>query len=121
MSCIFVLIIRRPPRSTLFPYTTLFRSNPAWIRQDYDDVHRLGSIVGGKAAALSQELRPIGVNHQAHNIRWDELTTRIVDAGVAVTGPLRAASLMFDAPYRTGPDDDEFAEHLAGLEAEFAA
>src|SRR5205807_9468776 len=25
-SCFFVLIIRRPPPSTLFPYTTLFRS-----------------------------------------------------------------------------------------------
>src|SRR5260370_18627520 len=25
-SCIFFLMIRRPPRSTLFPYTTLFRS-----------------------------------------------------------------------------------------------
>src|SRR5262244_4433728 len=24
----FFLMIRRPPRSTLFPYTTLFRSNP---------------------------------------------------------------------------------------------
>src|ERR1051326_9505579 len=26
----FFLMIRRPPRSTLFPYTTLFRSSPAW-------------------------------------------------------------------------------------------
>src|SRR3712207_8025323 len=26
MFCLFFLIIRRPPRSTLFPYTTLFRS-----------------------------------------------------------------------------------------------
>src|SRR2546430_16655631 len=25
----FFLMIRRPPRSTLFPYTTLFRSGPA--------------------------------------------------------------------------------------------
>src|SRR5207244_11941475 len=25
---LFFLIIRRPPRSTLFPYTTLFRSDP---------------------------------------------------------------------------------------------
>src|SRR3712207_7890650 len=25
----FFLMIRRPPRSTLFPYTTLFRSTPA--------------------------------------------------------------------------------------------
>src|SRR3712207_9289474 len=30
---IFFLMIRRPPRSTLFPYTTLFRSTPphAWV------------------------------------------------------------------------------------------
>src|SRR3712207_7596285 len=26
MVCFFFLMIRRPPRSTLFPYTTLFRS-----------------------------------------------------------------------------------------------
>src|SRR3712207_9306046 len=26
MLCFFFLMIRRPPRSTLFPYTTLFRS-----------------------------------------------------------------------------------------------
>src|SRR3712207_8395056 len=29
MSHFFFLMIRRPPRSTLFPYTTLFRSKPA--------------------------------------------------------------------------------------------
>src|SRR5205085_11220233 len=28
ISSIFFLMIRRPPRSTLFPYTTLFRSRP---------------------------------------------------------------------------------------------
>src|SRR6201989_3692514 len=28
MSHLFFLMIRRPPRSTLFPYTTLFRSPP---------------------------------------------------------------------------------------------
>src|SRR2546425_553432 len=33
----FFLIIRRPPRSTLFPYTTLFRSNAGNIYQgDFD-------------------------------------------------------------------------------------
>src|ERR1035438_10801769 len=26
----FFLMIRRPPRSTLFPYTTLFRSQKSW-------------------------------------------------------------------------------------------
>src|SRR5256885_17193201 len=29
----FFLMIRRPPRSTLFPYTTLFRSPPARLRR----------------------------------------------------------------------------------------
>src|ERR1039458_9278411 len=40
-SCYFFLMIRRPPRSTLFPYTTLFRSAlygagllTAWIHPD---------------------------------------------------------------------------------------
>src|ERR1017187_4488933 len=28
--CFFFLMIRRPPRSTLFPYTTLFRSSLPW-------------------------------------------------------------------------------------------
>src|SRR6266850_933717 len=29
---LFFLMIRRPPRSTLFPYTTLFRSFPSTVR-----------------------------------------------------------------------------------------
>src|SRR2546425_10916473 len=30
-------MIRRPPRSTLFPYTTLFRSREGWVRLTVDD------------------------------------------------------------------------------------
>src|SRR5258708_24766100 len=48
LAIIFFLMIRRPPRSTLFPYTTLFRSadqarvvlDPA--AQDLDHPHDLG-------------------------------------------------------------------------------
>src|SRR3989442_12038949 len=32
LSFFFFLMIRRPPRSTLFPYTTLFRSAPLVLR-----------------------------------------------------------------------------------------
>src|SRR3712207_8429705 len=42
-------MIRRPPRSTLFPYTTLFRSwwvplaaGVGWLVADLDQDHRLG-------------------------------------------------------------------------------
>src|SRR3712207_8943843 len=35
---VFFLMIRRPPRSTLFPYTTLFRSDAApLVAADVDD------------------------------------------------------------------------------------
>src|SRR5437667_1693233 len=33
---LFFLMIRRPPRSTLFPYTTLFRSL-RWVNKDVQD------------------------------------------------------------------------------------
>src|SRR3712207_8675870 len=36
MVIFFFLMIRRPPRSTLFPYTTLFRSLPSAPRRDRD-------------------------------------------------------------------------------------
>src|SRR5574337_1496519 len=37
---VFFLMIRRPPRSTLFPYTTLFRSRPDRdVRAAGEDVH----------------------------------------------------------------------------------
>src|ERR1044071_10235013 len=32
--CFFFLMIRRPPRSTLFPYTTLFRSGKSYPDTD---------------------------------------------------------------------------------------
>src|SRR3712207_8883672 len=37
-SCIFFLMIRRPPRSTLFPYTTLFRSRDESLRVPGEDL-----------------------------------------------------------------------------------
>src|SRR3712207_8799396 len=46
MVVVFFLMIRRPPRSTLFPYTTLFRSGPRELEGDERprcssaDVHR---------------------------------------------------------------------------------
>src|SRR2546426_4901150 len=56
-------MIRRPPRSTLFPYTTLFRSGPAdRLIQEWDHlvgrllVTRFGGVaVGAVLAARSEE------------------------------------------------------------------
>src|SRR5690349_23607531 len=40
----FFLIIRRPPRSTLFPYTTLFRSRPNSLLGPHPCVNPVGSL-----------------------------------------------------------------------------
>src|SRR3712207_8423245 len=42
-------MIRRPPRSTLFPYTTLFRSpniaSKRWVYRQYDHTVRTNTVV----------------------------------------------------------------------------
>src|SRR5574340_1024487 len=48
----FFLMIRRPPRSTLFPYTTLFRSNPRLHRPG---MHLVLGQRTGVAQARSEE------------------------------------------------------------------
>src|SRR2546429_6568584 len=47
----FFLMIRRPPRSTLFPYTTLFRSQ---LEQRPLEVQRMGRHRSGPAHGLSR-------------------------------------------------------------------
>src|SRR5438094_2322711 len=43
-------MIRRPPRSTLFPYTTLFRSNPNALRDYFRDIGRMVLAAEGRKA-----------------------------------------------------------------------
>src|SRR2546426_6721762 len=53
-------MIRRPPRSTLFPYTTLFRSHAAAFAAE---LRRVGDLLtrssSGDEEALSAELDPL--------------------------------------------------------------
>src|SRR3712207_7034224 len=53
----FFLMIRRPPRSTLFPYTTLFRSfTSPWLPASADLFHERVEPV----LRLEPDARPIG-------------------------------------------------------------
>src|SRR3712207_8889635 len=65
----FFLMIRRPPRSTLFPYTTLFRSELAPLR----DGAQLASAV---AAALTFETSAFDTPEALKDRLIDHLTTR---------------------------------------------
>src|SRR2546422_3484788 len=63
-------MIRRPPRSTLFPYTTLFRSLPRHTASDREH-HAAGTIRGG--VALQQR----GARQSRHALGAPERGPRI--------------------------------------------
>src|SRR5256885_5495248 len=67
-------MIRRPPRSTLFPYTTLFRS---LLEDPANAFHRraleIALIVGAPAAVL----QPISGDLSARHLRSEEHTSEL--------------------------------------------
>src|SRR6266571_3242700 len=55
--CFFFLMIRRPPRSTLFPYTTLFRSASPRLRATRPHPARVAGGAGGRSEEHTSELQ----------------------------------------------------------------
>src|SRR3712207_8548234 len=86
-------MIRRPPRSTLFPYTTLFRSavvpmNPLLKAREVeyylrDSGARLVVALDAIAAAATEAAAAVGV---------DSVTVGPVDAGATLGGPDRKST-----------------------------
>src|SRR2546429_6770286 len=66
-------MIRRPPRSTLFPYTTLFRSRPGPLEQRPDGGRQL------QAGRLGRQLerRPELEHHRRSEEHTSELQSRL--------------------------------------------
>src|SRR5256886_16315896 len=66
-------MIRRPPRSTLFPYTTLFRSAIEAFRRLHDGsaVHG-GLLVGVAGLGLVANLAGAAVLHRGHHHSLNE-------------------------------------------------
>src|SRR5437899_3904312 len=60
---IFFLMIRRPPRSTLFPYTTLFRSDHAEQALGIGDRRRRGRHVPGGALGEDRKSTRLNSSH----------------------------------------------------------
>src|SRR5207244_12831064 len=83
-SCVFILnfsfflIIRRPPRATLFPYTTLFRSNMEHHHFKFDSHKRPGDVhvhfFGADAFSFGEGIR---LNASAPKKRSEEHTSEL--------------------------------------------
>src|SRR3712207_6922397 len=82
-------MIRRPPRSTLFPYTTLFRSRPAEAGRQAEGLLHPAAEAGGDLRHAKPEVRPD---------RGDEGVLGALDVGdELVDAPPAAPARVVDA------------------------
>src|SRR5260370_13640539 len=73
-------MIRRPPRSTLFPYTTLFRSRQVMPTRGYLSQSELPVTVGLGATTRPDEVEifwPSGTRQKIENPRSEEHTSEL--------------------------------------------
>src|SRR2546430_16410736 len=72
-------MIRRPPRSTLFPYTTLFRSERIAVNSPRIPViHNVDAKSRTDASGVKEAL----VNQADHPVRWVECVREMAARGV---------------------------------------
>src|SRR6185295_17880341 len=81
----FFLMIRRPPRSTLFPYTTLFRS--VLVHAAIDDVDVAGRVEAGE-------------RHRLRGPEVEAVVDEVAEGGVQL---LHARVDLFDLARLPGP------------------
>src|SRR5476651_2644614 len=75
-------MIRRPPRSTLFPYTTLFRSDPFFVAID-----RLGGRLVRRGVPAHPDRKSTRLNSSHANISYAVFCLKKKNAGVVGAGP----------------------------------
>src|SRR5436853_5903434 len=85
----FFLMIRRPPRSTLFPYTTLFRSagnrGPRGAHGGRRPRDRHGGGHPDRQEGLGQGRPPRGVPGRAPGHRRDRKSTRLNSSHLGIS------------------------------------
>src|SRR5258705_5412443 len=103
-SFFFFLMIRRPPRSTLFPYTTLFRSTIEIGNTDAegrltladglcyantsiqpDEIIDMATLTGACVIALGQLCSGLMTNNQALANRLDRKSTRLNSSHLGIS------------------------------------
>src|SRR2546429_3033196 len=78
LSFFFFLMIRRPPRSTLFPYTTLFRSRLQFLLERcHTEVGGIGLLVGGRGGGQRPFQLPLLLAIVRFVLRSEEHTSEL--------------------------------------------
>src|SRR2546430_13007081 len=70
-------MIRRPPRSTLFPYTTLFRSEGRFVLVKQATAEIYGTTVDGLVGKTDADLNPDAEEVDGGAVNLDRKSTRL--------------------------------------------
>src|SRR2546425_4573626 len=115
-------MIRRPPRSTLFPYTTLFRSKGVTTGDERNRlfvIHRHASKrladVPGRRDRIRIAVRALRVDVDQPHLNGGERSFEIADAGVALVSQPLVLRAPVDSLFRF-PDVRTPAAETEGLE-----
>lgn len=96
--------------------------NPIWMRHDFQEVDRIGGILGAAAARVAHELRPLGEGQWAVNLSWSEETPKEPALGTVLSGVrLAAARTSVDVERKRLPSLEEIETEIGQIEAKLAA
>src|SRR2546430_14733256 len=109
-------MIRRPPRSTLFPYTTLFRSHAHWLLVGLIRLFPDAPFAPEARAAVAQSLAPANIEAEVRYLRGAGRASFERPYGLAWLLELAAELRRFD-----DPDAKRWSATLRPLETETAA
>src|SRR5438552_16293785 len=90
LPCYFLSMIPRPPRSTLFPYTTLFRSPPELVAPGQQAPHPgvLDCRRAGRAYGLGGDRKSTRLNSSHQIISYAVFCLKKKPAGNSERGPI---------------------------------
>src|SRR3989454_3743812 len=107
-------MIRRPPRSTLFPYTTLFRSTP----DEFEHVKQ-HVLIGSQILAPLVHLGDIISAVRGHHERWDGTGYPDGPRGeqIPVAARILGAAEVYDALSTSRAYQESSDEHTSELQS----
>src|SRR2546422_4659125 len=105
-------MIRRPPRSTLFPYTTLFRSDFTGVVYETSEGERIAKALGSYKAVILRNHGLLTVGHTVDEAVWWFITMeRSCQAQLLAEG---AGEPVKIDPANAAATKQQIGTHMAG-------
>lgn len=96
--------------------------NPAWMSHDFQEVERVGGILGAAAMRVAHELRPVGEEQWVANLNWSELTPKHPEGGAVLDDVgLSGWRGSLEVERRPLPPPADLSAEIADLEASITA